>query len=536
MKKSIIAFIVLLLAGAGVQAQNLNPVVEVTNSYIREAGGIEKPSQLLEMPDSVLHFNLDMDYSVQNTPYRGSYEFRPYLVQLRPQVRPTGESRLYARAGAGYSLHPEALVVWNPVRTEKFRLNVFGDHHSFWGQYRNMALKDRIYQYDGTRRSGHESQSALGADALFTWVGGSLAADVQYKNIAATDLSQAAFSNNLWQLRARARSAPGSSFEYNAGTRIAYIAANGLNEFHTVTDATLGANLKGVHHVLMGVSAETVGQGDNLAANFAVLPHYLLTVGDFNMKLGVKVSFIVRSGEDFCPQSPQYVYPDVHISYDLLPENLVLYASATGGDQIVSYDKLLSLNPFIRGFDFHTDNMVTRVNARIGGRGNVASRFHYDLNVGYKWDQNAWTWGMNGDTPCMDYFNKPLHTFYVNLAAGWNSEKLDIATTAYYGYTIVPDLEGLTLFAPAPFRINAHAFYNWGGRIRAGVTVEGRSKLPGPAVIPGYVDLGVQASLQMTRTLGFWIKGGNLLNQTIQRMPLYARQGIYFTVGASLNL
>ena len=54
--------------------------------------------------------------------------------------------------------------------------------------------------------------------------------------------------------------------------------------------------------------------------------------------------------------------------------------------------------------------------------------------------------------------------------------------------------------------------------------------------VPGYVDLGLQASLQMTRKLGFWLKGGNLLNQTIQRVPFYAEKGIYFTIGATLSL
>ena len=71
--KKIFISAVLLGMGAGVFAQNLNPTVEVTNIYAREATGIEKPSQLLEMPDSVLHFNLDMDYTVNNTPYRCPY-------------------------------------------------------------------------------------------------------------------------------------------------------------------------------------------------------------------------------------------------------------------------------------------------------------------------------------------------------------------------------------------------------------------------------------------------------------------------------
>ena len=51
MKKTLI--LSALLVSAAATAQNLNPVVEVTNIYAREATGIEKPEQLRALPDSV---------------------------------------------------------------------------------------------------------------------------------------------------------------------------------------------------------------------------------------------------------------------------------------------------------------------------------------------------------------------------------------------------------------------------------------------------------------------------------------------------
>ena len=56
------------------------------------------------------------------------------------------------------------------------------------------------------------------------------------------------------------------------------------------------------------------------------------------------------------------------------------------------------------------------------------------------------------------------------------------------------------------------------------------------AYIPGYVDLGVYSEVAVTRMLSFWIRGGNLLNMTIQHNPLYAEKGVNFTVGICLNL
>ena len=48
--------------------QNLNPTVEVTNTYEGGASSIVKPLQQMAVPDSVTTFNLDFDYSVFDNP------------------------------------------------------------------------------------------------------------------------------------------------------------------------------------------------------------------------------------------------------------------------------------------------------------------------------------------------------------------------------------------------------------------------------------------------------------------------------------
>ena len=66
-----------LLVTVSALAQNLNPVVEVTNTYEGRLSDIHKPDQLLNIPDSVTRFKLDFDYSVFEKPYKGAYEFSP---------------------------------------------------------------------------------------------------------------------------------------------------------------------------------------------------------------------------------------------------------------------------------------------------------------------------------------------------------------------------------------------------------------------------------------------------------------------------
>jgi hypothetical protein len=53
--------------------------------------------------------------------------------------------------------------------------------------------------------------------------------------------------------------------------------------------------------------------------------------------------------------------------------------------------------------------------------------------------------------------------------------------------------------------------------------------------VPGWVDLGLNAEYRFTRHFGFWVKGGNLLGQAIQRIPVHAEAGMYFTAGILLN-
>lgn len=536
MKRILISALLLLMSGAAF-AQNLNPTVEVTNTYAREATGIEKPSQLLQMPDSVLKFNLDMDYSVRSTPYQGAYEFKPYLVQLRPMPRPSQEGYLYLRAGAGYSLHPEVTAVWTPVNTGRFRMNVYADHVSYIGQYHNIGLQDGAYLADGTFRSGKNLRTAAGTDVLYTWNGGQFMANLQYRNVLATDLSQADFSHNRGVFQALVKSAPGTRLSYELGTRISLGGFGGFREWHTDTQGSLGTRL-GVNFFRLGLFAETVSQPAGYAANIGLVPHYMLEVNDFKLDLGVRLSMILHS-DDFCPYRSGFIFPDVHVSYDLMPDVVVLQAAATGRDKIVSYEELLSKNPFVAGFAFHTDNMVERINLMAGLRGNLLGKLHYDLKAGYKHIDNAWSWGEQSGTaiPYMNYVS-PLRTFYVSLEAGWKSDRLDVGAFVYYGHTPMPDLTGNEgLFAPASFHASGHVFYNWGGRIRAGVAADGRSAMRSKlGSVPGYTDLSLQGEFQMTRSLGFWLKAGNLLSQRIQRVPFYAEKGLYFTVGATWNL
>lgn len=539
MKKKILTISALLIAAAA-GAQNLNPVVEVTNIYAREATGIEKPNQLLSLPDSVYKFDLDFDYTVKSTPYKGAYEFNPYLVQLRPSARLSGEQTLYLKAGAGYRLHPEVDFVWNPLRTNNFRLDVYATHNSYIGQYRNIVVEDGLVDWDGTMKAeaGINAKTTAGADFWAAFKGGEFTANLQYRNLYTLNMVH----RGLGQFRLQ--NAPGARFLYNLGSRLSYLGDSDQKEFHTVSDLMMGYRFGGGSSIRLQAGAETVSfpwnGGDEMGAKFEAAPHYAFNKGRWNLDLGVKLSFVTRSTDGIYPYKSGFIFPDVNVSFRI-SNAVVLQLAATGGDRLTSYDSLLEDNPYLNGFVWHRDVIVNRLNVNAGLRGSVAGKFSYEVKGGYKWLDNAYGWSYvfmdNRLAPSMAYV-EPLRTFYLEGRMAWVSEHWDILAAAYYGHTLKPGLDtevAKNVLIPAAFTAEGHLFYKWGGRIKVGATVDARGQMRGRAAIPAYQDLGIQADYAFSRHMAVWLKLGNLLNQTIQRTPFYAEAGIYGTVGIKLT-
>ena len=350
-------------------AQNLNPVVEVTNTYAREADGIEKPAQLLPVPDSVYSFNLDMDYSVRNTPYQGSYEFKPYLVQLRPGARLSGEQKLYLKAGAGYSLHPELDLVWDPGGR---CFNIYAAR-GLTGLFQNISRR-------GGLGTGGEGGGGRGAPPRAGLASGRLQGRGTVGRCAAPQRGP----DRLFPGRRPLPLSPPKGGPGPGPPPTPPPPSWGLNtpapsfppkELHTVTDLSLGLRAGSRNAFRVDAGAESVSFGAGYALKFEAAPHYLLTGERFNMNLGAKLrSFSVPLGCACIPSRRGFVFPDVHISFRIA-DAAVLQAAATGGDRLNSYDSLLERNPYLGSFLWHRDVTVERFNIMAGLRGSAAGRF-----------------------------------------------------------------------------------------------------------------------------------------------------------------
>ena len=147
MKKTIIALATLALC-APLSAQNINQSVQVTNDYVGRFADFQKQGGALQVPDSLYRFDYHFDYSVFETPYKGSYEFTPYEIRVTPEARLYDGRQLYLRAGAGYTLHPQLTAAWQALTREDLSVGVFAEAGGYAGMYRRFKTSDPFRGHD----------------------------------------------------------------------------------------------------------------------------------------------------------------------------------------------------------------------------------------------------------------------------------------------------------------------------------------------------------------------------------------------------
>ena len=592
MRQHILATALAAAVTALAYGQNLNPTVEVTNAYQGGASSIAKPAQQMAVPDSVTRFNLDFDYSVFEKPYRGAYEFTPYYVQLKPTPKPSTTEKFYLRAGAGFTLHPELDLVWTPIQKEKYRMSVYATHQSYFGRYHDFALgtpEDGITPVvkSGEKMKGYLADTKAGIDGVFNWDGGLVSLDLGFRNRMANDPYYYHKMSGL-EAKAHVRSLPSDEphLLYDAAIDYSFLGGD-LSSFSRIAkefreskfslDGDFGPVLDADRRILVGLNldlARYMGDFAGYTGRMALTPKYQFNLDRWRFSLGVQLSWLIYS-EEFNLWSKDYqhksgfIYPDVHVDFHLLDDQLILQTSATGGDRFNTLSGRFFSHPF--SYEGQFGHSVERVRAMIGARGNIASRFRYDLQGGYaRWTyapvEGMAAYGISVSNPTWNpsatlqpadlverqvlrpsLVEKGFNLFFVDLDYGWKSESVTVDGKLSYRHTNISETGA---FAPAAFTGFVRPAYNYGERMKGGLDIawstgrkatatyadysNGRS-ITNAYRLPGWVDLGLFAEYRFTHRFGFWAKGGNLLNQVVQRTPIHAEAGMYFTGGIVLN-
>ncbi len=551
------------LVSAVAVAQNLDPTVEVSRAYEGNLVEVHKPVMEMSVPDTVQRFRLDFDYSVFDSPYKGSYEFNPYMTSMRPASSAFNPQTFYLRAGAGYRLYPVADVIWSPSFKKGFKMDVYASHRSYVGDYRTVlpsVTNGQTYLVSDGEWNGYDLKTDAGVSGRYDWKKGAMDFDLAYLGIHSKDYIKAR-SYNAMNASVGVASKAAKTFLYDVDLDYGYAADHGqysVGEHSLSLDADLGPQFKTVHKILFDMGVDMVAyshSSDWSSARMHFTPHYVYEKGRWRIDAGLKIDFLVAPEDGSGASSvdrQQVFYPDVHVEFTAIRNAMNLYASATGGNYLNTYSSIVGRNHFAdAGFLYGNglQSTVERLKALLGVKGRIGTRFSYDISGGYAGYGNM----ILDAVYTVPDQSAPAGIGYsgcnkVFAGLGWllDTERFrfdgDLSYSHYWGFEDHP-----YLLTPSSFTGDASVEYNIRKRIFFGAdcsfasarkNIVPKSSLIGDIYfhIPGYVDLGAFVEVVTSRRLSVWARGGNLLNMTIQRTPLYAEGGISFTAGICLNL
>ena len=545
----------MLLALQSASAQNLDPTVVVNKTYEGKIMQVHKPSFEMAVPDSLTKFELDFDYLVFEKPYKGAEGFSPYVFNMKPAAEVHNPKKLFLNVGAGYTAHPTLDLVWSPFRSKSFRMDVYASNRSYVGKYWDLQ---QMAPSEGAAWKGYDLKSDAGVDMRYEaglWAAG---LDVSYYGLAAKDYGKSRMYDALdVKLGVSSRPQSGSYFKYDvqAAYRFAKDKLNygdasygRLAENVVDLDVSMGQVFNDEHGVMVDLDVDyAVYSHDTLSSSVgqvAIVPRYVLQKGLLTLDAGVRIAPVIRSkkNDGLFGSRGQLVYPDVKVWFKVIPDAMRLYAFIGGGNKINTYASLLEKNhhfgpSFAMPGHALMDVTVERLSASVGLEGHIGSIFSYDLRTGYVNYANAL---LDAAVIADQYLPAVGYGAYQKYYAAFDW-CLDTEPFRFDGnvvYTNAWGLEGAEgLFLPAALTADVSAEYNWKRRIYAGVDCELSTARSGAVIdIPGFVDLGVYFEYVLNRRFSVWARGGNLLNMTIQRNPLYAEKGVSATVGICLNL
>jgi len=576
-------------------AQNLNPTVQVSRTYEGKLLEVTKPEMVMNVPDSLLKVKVDFDYDVFETPYRGAYEFTPYLMDMKPQADAFTGNNFYLRTGAGLLFNPELTAVYSPSLKGRTQLSVYGFHKSFWGPYKklNPTFEDNLYKLTtkGTAK-GHDMKNRFGVSGRVDWLTSILTFDLGYRGIAAKDTLMKSNYNALdLNLRMRSNDNSQSYFFYDATVGLSFASDkvnstapfsafdNKVSENIVSLDATVGPVLDYYNRFIVDVSADVASYTGMLETHggvLAVTPKYQFEKDRWKLSLGARLSAMIRGTQqtdenptDCYTQKSQGLYPDAYVGYEAVYDKLILYSKLTGGEKMNTYTSLKEKDHFFNPlYGYYNsapllNTTVEGINVSVGVNGRLSENFQLDLKGGFKTVKSGLLESVVtiGDIVLPTSLYGKYSAAYSQLLFSWTPGDFFIEGDINYLHTNLNKKSGESsdptinavknytdAFSPASFTADLRVMYSWQSRISAGLwtsissarkgymsSYSGRLTTVSLGQVPGFVDLGLLAEYQFNRKTSFYLQAGNLLNSNIQRTAGRVESGINFTAGICLN-
>ena len=536
---------VLAFAFGPAYAQTINPSVEVTNDFLSSVDDYNKVSVNPAIPDSVARFDLNFDYDVFAKPYKGSYDFTPYNIMFIPQTTREKRSVFFMNLGAGYTLHPVATAVFSPRTKGKFALNIYQDFQGYYGPYRQF---DNKLVWDGTKYNGMDLSELAGIQGTLRLAKTDLMFNVAYNGLYVKDniITAGAYHDFGGQVRITSTEWTENFMAYDVEARYNMAVENAvapLKESKFLIRGTLAPVTEMPVGFAMDFNSGYTGYYGALSSavyNISVTPRVDFDLWKFHFTTGAKFSFINRM-----TNNKLHIYPHVKVDIKMIGDKLDLFAGITGGDELNSYSRLKR-----RNHHFHYDAAEAyddlefsreKYNAFVGLTGSISSLFEYDLRFGHSSLANSPLDGISTTANTAVVKFKDYGMTYGDFTAVLDLRSLEFETGLHFRKT---DIALQTdVFDLPSFSSDFSVTYNLRRRVYMGATLDmalarkmtSSAATPVTYTLPAWYDLGLYGEYKFNSVLSVWARGGNLLNQTIEKVPFIAEHGVHVTAGLCLN-
>ena len=544
MKKNTIFLISALVLCAPLYAQNINQSVQVTNDYLARFADFQKQGPAMQVPDSLFRFDYDFDYSVFESPYRGSYEFSPYRIEVRPEARSFDGHTLYVRAGAGYTFHPQLELAWQTLLQDNYTFGVLASLDGYAGKYRRRGVDGRF--------AGHDLSSRFGVAGRYLLPGAQLSYRMGYEGIhAGEDIAEpqmrAGFHSFILSGRASSRQRPedvlfydlDAQFRYSGESNARVTKMENVKENNLRVAASVGPVLQQNYKILLDALFELDALRDygevisrHPSANLiAFRPHAQLVLGPVYLDAGLRVDFTTAySAKDTVRKFS--LAPDVTARVKVPDADAELFAGISGGQVLQSLYDVKHLNHFaiLKGMGATVSREKLRV--RGGVQGHWGPRLQYEAEAGFVSVSDVLFASLYGAVPAS------YKAAYGKVRGVWRDERLTVDGGLSYSYMRI--YEGAGAFSPPAFKADLRGEYTWLRQVSAGAFLEAASSrllIGGNGEkIPGYVNLGLTGEWRIDSRWSAWAEAGNLLGMAVERAPGFVEKAPWLTVGMSLKL
>ena len=526
--KKILLSASLVVLGLQAYAQGLNQQVEVSNDYRSSLLDVVKVSVPMQVPDSVTRFNLVYDYSVFDNPYKGAYEFTPYGISVTPGKSQPDAGRFFLRAGAGYTLNPVLYAVWNAYRDSTMYVNVVQDGRGYIGGYTSGF--DGYDITESLRVHGGQAgkRTRLGFDATYDGIFTGDANDLRY------GLHDVGIGFRMSSMDEDPEfSGYSLAFDYDFASDGANLKSYSIIENRVAASGSAGIDFRRRHKISLDAAAEfqsySAASARTVSVGAGATPNYLFRSDRLYFRGGVKFTLTYTGSLRMA------LAPSVMFKYELVKDRLRFFLTADGGTVLDDYAALRRTNHWFNalGFaeapDMHdfVSNSVAVLKSGAGFEGRAGKNLQFRIDGGYDiYDRTPLV-----STVCEMAYAK-FNLLHGDLSLKYDGRRFDMEALLSVrkddGRNEVKDA-----YLPALFSADVSGVYNWGGRVFLGLSAACSTARMD---LPSFLDLGASFEYRTTGPLSFWLRGGNLLGQDIQYVPMHGRKGPSITAGICLNL